>query len=321
MTEEKPPRLLIFISTAYKYKDRRDSIRKSWFQYKTDPASSISPVLRDSVELTFVASQGNGELQEEAAAQGDITLVDAPEGYEHLWRKALVFLGGVTARGGGSAPDYVMHCDDDSFVRLDLLLPLVASWPRARFYWGYVWDGTGARSTAPIRNPANKSHMPEAQYPLDFYPPFASGCGFVLSRDLVAALVARPLPDYRLLDPPFGIHLCGGPGWCVLPGGPVVPVHEERVRPYRLLPTFRPDTLVQHYLRPEEMRPFYAQALEAAAAGGPRQGAGDGMNSTCSSVPGGAASTSQPGGSGSEGGRDAAAQLYDTLVGMGLLRR
>ncbi len=230
------------------------------------------------------------------------------------------------------------------------------------------------------------------QYPLDYYPPFASGCGFVLSRDLVRALLAQPLPDYRLLvrgvmcacdtcacacmtawsvlreqlttfplcfkqpvsqhtkpvpspagapperpsstkdgirqhgapvlscrpsfgskcaertpvarichthpcmttthptyhtraepsapdphawpphlprpqDPPFGIHLCGRDA-CVLPDGPVVPVHEERVRPYRPLPTFRPDTLVQHYLRPEEMRPFYLQVCVACVLAG-----------------------------------------------------
>lgn len=101
-----------------------------------------------------------------------------------------------------------------------------------------------------------------SQYPLDSYPPFASGCGYALSADLVAALVAAApsLPDYRLLDPPFGIHLCGPPaeGRLVVQP-PVVPVHEPRVRPYRPLPTFRPDTLVQHYLKPEEMRPFYLQ--------------------------------------------------------------
>jgi hypothetical protein len=37
------------------------------------------------------------------------------------------------------------------------------------------------------------------QYALDYYPPFASGCGFVLSRDLVEALLQQPLPDYALL--------------------------------------------------------------------------------------------------------------------------
>ena len=44
------------------------------------------------------------------------------------------------------------------------------------------------------------------QYPLDYYPPFASGCGFVLSRDLVQALIKQPLPDYRLLVR----RCCGG---------------------------------------------------------------------------------------------------------------
>eukprot|EP00951_Prasinocladus_malaysianus_P005030 scaffold35777_cov40-Prasinocladus_malaysianus.AAC.1 len=81
--------------------------------------------------------------------------------------------------------------------------------PAHRFYWGYIWDPDTSRKTEPIRNPANKSHMPSEQYPLNYYPPFASGCGFVLSWDLVEALLAQQLPDYRLLDPPFGIHLCG----------------------------------------------------------------------------------------------------------------
>lgn len=61
-----------------------------------------------------------------------------------------------------------------------------------------------------------------------------------------------------LQDPPFGIHLCGPEGTRVL-AEEVTPVHEERVRPYRPIPIFRPDTLVQHYLRPEEMKPFYTQ--------------------------------------------------------------
>lgn len=74
-----------------------------------------------------------------------------------------------------------------------------ASWPRERHYWGYIWDGTGNRKTEPIRNELNKSHMPACQYPLDYYPPFASGCGFALSWDLVLALTKQELPDYRLL--------------------------------------------------------------------------------------------------------------------------
>ncbi len=44
-----------------------------------------------------------------------------------------------------------------------LFVCVQASWPHSRFYWGYIWDGTGNRCTAPIRNPRNKSYMPEEQ--------------------------------------------------------------------------------------------------------------------------------------------------------------
>ena len=42
-------------------------------------------------------------------------------------------------------------------------MSLLGCSPRERFYWGYVWDGTGNRTTAPIRNINNKSHMLEDQ--------------------------------------------------------------------------------------------------------------------------------------------------------------
>lgn len=58
-----------------------------------------------------------------------------------------------------------MNCATPVKRRLSLctLSHLQASWPRQRFYWGYIWDGTGNRVTAPIRNTRNKSHMPASQ--------------------------------------------------------------------------------------------------------------------------------------------------------------
>ncbi len=99
-----------------------------------------------------------------------------------------MFLAGLVEERRGEAgpapPQFVMHADDDSFVRLDLLLPLLvmaamllildallsppeldaqATSPRKGFYWGYIWDGTGNRKTAPIRDERNKSRMPQSQ--------------------------------------------------------------------------------------------------------------------------------------------------------------
>lgn len=53
-------------------------------------------------------------------------------------------------------------CQVPTFL-LHAVTHLQANWPRQRFYWGYIWDGTGNRVTAPIRNTRNKSHMPVSQ--------------------------------------------------------------------------------------------------------------------------------------------------------------
>ena len=47
-------------------------------------------------------------------------------------------------------------------------------------------------------------------------------------------------------------------------------MHLNEVRPYRPLPLFRADTIVQHYMQPEEFRQFHqrAQAGEAEAGAG-----------------------------------------------------
>ena len=44
-------------------------------------------------------------------------------------------------------------------------------------------------------------------------------------------------------------------------------VHLDEVRPYRPLPLFRADTIVQHYMQPEEFKEFHARAREAAGEG------------------------------------------------------
>ena len=43
-------------------------------------------------------------------------------------------------------------------------------------------------------------------------------------------------------------------------------VHLDEIRPYRPLPLFRPDTIVQHYMQPEEFKQFHERASAAAAS-------------------------------------------------------
>src|SRR4051812_6649098 len=99
--------------------------------------------------------------------------------------------------------------------------------------------------------------MPVEQYASDEpYPPFACGCGFVLSavrktsimttltkQDLVKWLVERAdtLPFCRLVDVAFGLYLAPLRSQITI-------MDEPRIRPYPAMPVFHPDTIVQHYL-------------------------------------------------------------------------
>ena len=91
----------------------------------------------------------------------------------------------------------------------------------------------------------------------------SQGCGFLLARDLIEGLVeASPtFTFFRVIDVPIGVFVDRLP--------PALKqtlriVHLEEIRPYRPLPLFRADTIVQHYMQPEEFKEFHARAVAAA---------------------------------------------------------
>ena len=134
----------------------------------------------------------------------------------------------------------------------------------AKHHEKMMWDGTDGRRTVPVRDAAQKSYMPRDQWEEDTYPAFASGCGFLLSRGLVDELVRRSpsFSFFRLIDVPVGICLAQ------LPADSFRLVHIPEVRAYRPLPLYRSDTLVQHYMQPEEFHQYHQRALADAAGAG-----------------------------------------------------
>jgi len=81
--------------------------------------------------------------------------------------------------------------------------------------------------------------------------------------DLIESLVASSpsFTFFRVIDVPVGVFLSQ------LPKERLHIVHMAEVRPYRPLPLFRDDTIVQHYMQPEEFKQFHQRAIEAAAQG------------------------------------------------------
>lgn len=131
--------LVIMVDSGCRYFHRRSAIRNSWKLLIDGPGSPISTAERQSILFAFVVGQDasvSAELQQEASQFGDIVQVNVPDSYDTILRKMLEFLKFACSR---FTFDYFMHADDDSFVRIDLLLNAMRSLPRQMLYWGYVW--------------------------------------------------------------------------------------------------------------------------------------------------------------------------------------
>ncbi len=255
--------LLLLISSAAGYERRRRAIRSTYLS-DLDPRRVSYRFL-----LGAPTQDQRAALDKEDEEHGDLLQLDGiPESYETLWPK---LVGGWRWSVATHDFRYWMHADDDSYVRLGGVLAWLreadaqaAPTAPAGLYAGYMWDGTDGRRTVPVRDAAQKSYMPRDQWEEDTYPAFASGCGFLLSRGLVDELVRRSpsFSFFRLIDVPVGICLAQ------LPADSFRLVHIPEVRAYRPLPLYRSDTLVQHYMQPEEFHQYHQRALADAAGAG-----------------------------------------------------
>ena len=168
--------VLLLISSAAGYEQRRKMIRATYMKLLRN-----SPTLASRVTYRFLLGAPTPEqeavLDAEQAEHSDLLQVSAPESYETLFPKIV-----ASWRWACAAHEFAfwMHADDDSYIRLDLLVTWFDSepavQPHAGLYAGYMWDGTVGRRTRPLRDPTAKSYMPIEQWPHESYPNFASVC-------------------------------------------------------------------------------------------------------------------------------------------------
>ena len=129
-------------------------------------------------------------LHDEMNLYHDLLILDnLVDSYANLTLKVVHAYSWINAN---LRPQYVIKCDDDSYVRLDLIAEELKR-PRLsmhqRLYWGF-FDGRA--------RPFKKGKWSETTWNLcDLYLPYALGGGYVVSANLVS-FVARNAPDLRL---------------------------------------------------------------------------------------------------------------------------
>lgn len=197
-----PKRTSVFIacitSQSPKGANQRERIRKTWMkQIKTEYqpteidtlffVGTFSPKAPRKSRKDRIPAVTPDVLKEQQE-HGDIVVVDAPDTYEGLINKVRTVMQWVIADRN---VDFVAKFDDDCYVNVRTLLKEVAKLPsKERVYFGQMLAGGKVLRTS--RNA--EKNLPRS---MDWYPPYASGAGYMLSADLVKAIA---FPAVRLLD-------------------------------------------------------------------------------------------------------------------------
>ncbi|NXU21289.1 B3GT6 galactosyltransferase, partial [Pardalotus punctatus] len=166
--------LAVVVMSGPGYGERRSTIRSTWLA-----AARPGPVWSRFVVGT--AGLGSAELRslelEQSRHQDLLLLPELRDSYENLTAKVLATYVWLDEHVDFR---FALKADDDTFVRLDVLVEeLKAKEPR-RLYWGF-FSGRG-------RVKSGGKWKESAWVLCDFYLPYALGGGYVISADLVRYL-------------------------------------------------------------------------------------------------------------------------------------
>ncbi|XP_053137438.1 beta-1,3-galactosyltransferase 6 [Hemicordylus capensis] len=175
--------LAVLVASGPKYTERRSIIRSTWLS-----AAGRAPG-RD-IWCRFVVGTGGlaGEelhtLELEQTRHQDLLLLpDLRDSYENLTAKILAMYVWLDQHLDFR---FVLKADDDTFVRLDVLVEELRAKEPRRLYWGF-FSGRG-------RVKSGGKWKENAWLLCDYYLPYALGGGYVISADLVHYL--RLSQDY-----------------------------------------------------------------------------------------------------------------------------
>ena len=192
--------LFVMILSSINGKSRRDAIRNTWMLYHDtlEPGVIIKFII-GTLSIQFEQSQS---LHRENEEHSDLLfLPKLKDSFNNLTRKVLSSFVQIDK---SFTYDYLFKGDDDTFIRLDVLLGELNKRPlHTKYYWGF-FDGRSV--------PKKGGRYKETEwFVCDLYVPYALGGGYVLSSDLVSRIVVNSdgLQLYISEDISVGLWLSG----------------------------------------------------------------------------------------------------------------
>ena len=185
--------ILILVTSHIKHRHRRESIRASWgnqtrfvnYSRKYNNARYKVYFITGFLETNF------HEAKIESSIYHDLLITDRTENYWDFSRRLML---GFLWTLEHCEFDYLLKADDDVFVNVPNLFKLLYTDPfvlehKDRLYVGKIYP-----RNAPQRE-NSKWIVSKEEWALDYYPPFATGMGIILSRLILEKM--RPHFDWK----------------------------------------------------------------------------------------------------------------------------
>ena len=173
----RPYFLLVLVSSAPFNARRRRDIRLTW---------GVDSALNQRWKTLFLVAQTRNQTESEALLKEDERYRDLirADYYEHYWNQTLKIQMAFEWASLYCNFSFLLKMDDDTFVNVKSLISVLAKpkIPKEKLYMGHCYK-------RPVVKRRGKWKVSYEDYNQTFYPDFCSGCGIVLSFDVVHLFV------------------------------------------------------------------------------------------------------------------------------------
>ncbi|KAJ6840017.1 hydroxyproline O-galactosyltransferase GALT2 [Iris pallida] len=177
--QQDPVHLFVGILSGTNHFAERMAIRKTWMQYPEIKSSYV-------VARFFVAlgprKEVNAALKKESDYFGDVVILPFMDHYELVVLKTIAICEyGVY----NTSAAYIMKCDDDTFVRMDVVLGEIDKIGGDKS----LYMGNLNLFHRPLRH--GKWAVTFEEWQEDIYPPYANGPAYIISNDIATSIVSK----------------------------------------------------------------------------------------------------------------------------------